>query len=149
MVASSQLGIAQQALMVSMLINPFKGFDKVDKIESKYHFSAKIPSKSDQALYTKVDGGFNKKYLIKTISKVSSKNFTPEEKKHMENQIRVQQGGIEGVLCVLEALETDDNYYIVQEYFEGGDLELKKSNVGKISEINCAHIVSQILDVLH
>ena len=133
-----------------MLINPFKGFDKVDKIESKYHFSFQFPLKPDQALYTKVEGGsFNKKYLIKTISKASSKNFTPEEKKHMENQIRVQQGGIEGVLCVLEALETDHNYYIVQEYFEGGDLELKKSNVGKISEINCAHIVSQILDVLH
>ena len=30
-----------------MLINPFKGFDKVDKIESKYHFSAKIALKSD------------------------------------------------------------------------------------------------------
>jgi serine/threonine protein kinase len=89
-----------------------------------------------------VDGGFNKKYLIKTISKVSSKNFTPEEKKHMENQIRVQQGGIEGVLSVLEALETDDNYYIVQEYYEGGDLEVKRRNVDKISEKNCAHIVS-------
>jgi len=132
-----------------MLINPFKGFDKVDKIESKYHFSAKIPSKSDQALYTKVDGGFNKKYLIKTISKASSKNFTPEEIKHMENQIRVQQAGIEGVLSVLEALETNDNYYIVQESYEGGDLELKKRNVDKISEKSCAHIVSQILNVLH
>lgn len=68
-----------------MLLNPFKGFDKVDRLESKYNFSAKIPSKSDQALYTKVGGGFNKKYLIKTISKESSKSFTPEEKKLMEN----------------------------------------------------------------
>jgi calcium-dependent protein kinase len=125
-----------------MLLNPFKGFDKVDRLESKYNFSAKIPSKSDQALYTKVGGGFNKKYLIKTISKESSKSFTPEEKKLMENQIRVQQADILGVLSVLEALETDDNYYIVQEYYEGGDLELKKRNVDQIPEKNCAHIVS-------
>ena len=125
-----------------MLLNPFKGFDKVDRLESKYNFSAKIPSKSDQALYTKVNGGFNKKYLIKTISKESSKSFTPEEKKLMENQIRVQQADIVGVLSVLEALETDDNYYIVQEYYEGGDLELKKRNVDQIPEKNCAHIVS-------
>lgn len=94
-------------------------------------------------------GGFNKKYLIKTISKESSNSFTPEEKKLMENQIRVQQADIVGILSVLEALETEDNYYIVQEYYEGGDLELKKRNVDKISEKNCAHIVSQILDVLH
>ena len=125
-----------------MLLNPFKGFDKVDRLESKYNFSAKIPSKSDQALYTKVGGGFNKKYLIKTISKESSKSFTPEEKKLMENQIRVQQADIVGVLSVLEALETDDNYYIVQEYYEGGDLELKKRNVDQIPEKNCAYIVS-------
>ena len=56
---------------------------------------------------------------------------------------------MEGILSVLEALETDENYYIVQEYYEGGDLELKKRNVDNISEKDCAHIVSQILDVLH
>jgi hypothetical protein len=72
-----------------MLLNPFKEFGKITSIESKYNFSAKIAGKPDQALYTLVDGGFNKKYLIKTISKANSKNFTPQEKKHLEDQIRI------------------------------------------------------------
>ena len=50
---------------------------------------------------------------------------------------------------MIEALETNDNYYIVQEYCEGGDLEVKKRNVDIISEKNCAHIISQILDVIY
>lgn len=50
---------------------------------------------------------------------------------------------------MIEALETNDNYYIVQEYCEGGDLEVKKRNFDTISEKNCAHIVSQILDVIY
>jgi serine/threonine protein kinase len=52
------------------------------------------------------------------------------------------------VLNVIEALETNENYYIVQEYYDGGDLELKKRSVDKISEKNYAFIISQILDVL-
>jgi hypothetical protein len=60
-----------------MALNPFSGFKKANKLEDEYHFSAKVTSKTDQALYTKVDGGFNKKFLIKTISKENSKSFTP------------------------------------------------------------------------
>jgi serine/threonine protein kinase len=86
--------------------------------------------------------------MIKTISKEHSKTFTPEEMKYLEDQIRIQQAGIVGVLNVIEALETDDNYYVVQEHFEGGDLEVRKRNLDKISEKHCSFIISQILDVL-
>ena len=61
-----------------MLLNPFKGFIKVDNLDTNYLFSAKILNKSDEALYTKVGGDFNTKCMIKTISKEQSKTFTPE-----------------------------------------------------------------------
>ena len=59
----------------------------------------------------------------------------------MEDQIRIQQAGINGVLSVVEALETNENFYIVQDFYEGGDLEMKKRNVDKISEKDCAYII--------
>jgi hypothetical protein len=39
---------------------------------------------------------------------------------------------------VIEVLETAEDYYIVEEYHEGRDLEVKKRNNDKISEKNCA-----------
>jgi hypothetical protein len=70
---------------ISIVLPPFKGFQSIENLQSIYAFSAKIPSKPDQELYTRVGGGFNTKFLIKTISKATSRSFTPEEKKQLEN----------------------------------------------------------------
>lgn len=132
-------------------MSPFKGFEKVDKLESKYHLALKLDSKNQHeqvALYTKLDGGYNQKFLIKTISKEHTKAFTPEMYKQIVDQIRIMQSGIEGILRVIEVLETHDNYYIVTESFEGGDIEQKKIMTGSISEKNCAFIIHKILEVL-
>jgi hypothetical protein len=69
------------SLAPSIALPSFKKFTPIENLESFYSFSAKIPSKPDQALYTKAGGGFNTKFLIKTISKATSRSFTPEEKK--------------------------------------------------------------------
>ena len=76
--------------------------------------------------------------MIKTISRENYKSLTSEEKRKMENQIRIQQFGFDGILRVIELLETPEDYYIVEEYHEGGDLEIKKRLNDKISEKNCA-----------
>lgn len=134
-----------------MLVNNFKGFEKIDKLESRYNFSRKLESKNpyqNLALYTKVHGGYEQKFLIRTITKDHSSKFSHEEYKEIVDSIRVMQAGIDGVVPVVEALENEHNYYIVENYTDGGDLEAKKIMVGTFSEKDCAKIIHRILEVL-
>jgi serine/threonine protein kinase len=59
------------------------------------------------------------------------------------------QSGFSDLSNIFEVLETKTSYHIVEEYFEGGNLERKRmNNGGYFSDSMCAKIIEKILHVL-
>lgn len=59
------------------------------------------------------------------------------------------QRGYSDISNICEVLETKTSFHIVEEYFEGGNLERKRiENGGYFNDLICATVVEQILQVL-
>ena len=83
------------------------------------------------------------------MSKEMVNNYSTDEINHIVSQIRIMQNGDPGISNIYEILESSTDYHIVEEYFKGGNLDKKRSNIGRnFNEINCAKVIVQILQVL-
>jgi serine/threonine protein kinase len=59
------------------------------------------------------------------------------------------QGGYSDLSNICEVLETKTGFHIVEEYFEGGNLDRKRiENGGYFNDKICATVIEQILQVL-
>jgi serine/threonine protein kinase len=59
------------------------------------------------------------------------------------------KSGYSDISNISEVLETKTSYHLVEEYFEGGNLERKRmNNGGYFNDSICATVIEQILQVL-
>lgn len=59
------------------------------------------------------------------------------------------QSGYSDISNIFEVLESKTGYHIVEEYFEGGDLQKKRIDLGgHFNDMICAIVIEQILQVL-
>jgi serine/threonine protein kinase len=57
--------------------------------------------------------------------------------------------GNAGICDIYEALKSSTGYHVVEEYFEGGNLDAKRINIGGyFDEMRCTEIIEQVLQVL-
>jgi len=57
-------------------------------------------------------------------------NYSTDEINHIVSQVRIMQNGDSGISNIYEILESNTDYHIVEEYFRGGNLDKKRSDIG-------------------
>lgn len=128
-----------------MVLPKFKGFIQINNLEQYY---TKLREDNDHSENVKEDHTIysnkanNQYYCIKSITKNQGNTLSRNEVKQIEDQIRIMQNGNAGICDVYEALESSTGYHIVEEYFEGGNLEEKRINIGGyFDEIRSSEII--------
>lgn len=85
----------------------------------------------------------NQQYVcIKTITKNQASTLSKRDLEQISEQIRIMQEGNAGICDIYEALKSSTGYHVVEEYFEGGNLDAKRINIGGyFDEMRCAEII--------
>lgn len=90
----------------------------------------------------------NKLYAIKIVNKVIL-NIQEDEHRFLREIEILYHLDHPNIVKMFEYFIDESNYYIVQEFIEGGDLFTIISQKGAISEANVAYIAKQIVSALH
>lgn len=88
----------------------------------------------------------NSAFAVKCIPK-SKLRLTPKLKQLFESEVAVMSSiNHPNVIHLFELLETDNNYYMIMDYCNNGDLEQHLFKHGKLSETEAIYFLKQIMN---
>ena len=127
----------------------FKNLKFVENVLDFYSIGDQLGKGSFGSVNKCVRLGSNTECAIKVIEK-ESLNSNPMLPVLMMNELQVlQKSSHPHIMNVNELLEDDDNYYIVTELLEGGELFDRLLEVKNFNEPKAAYIVKQVLLALN